>query len=58
MRRLFGIHATTTTPVIDAKGILRYRGHSKQGDQEPAVRALQAVLDGNEVPQKETPQRG
>lgn len=55
---LFGIHATTTTLVIDAKGILRYRGQFKQAEQEPAVRALQAVLDGKEVPQKETPQRG
>lgn len=55
---LFGIHATTTTLVIDAKGILRYRGQFKQGEHEPAVAALKAVLDGKEVTQKETPQRG
>ncbi len=55
---LFGIKTTTTTLVIDVKGILRYRGQFKQGEKEPAVAALQAVLTGKEVLQKETAQRG
>jgi len=55
---LFGVRATTTTLVIDANGILRYRGQFGQSPQEPAVAALKALLGGKEVPQKETPQRG
>ncbi len=55
---LFGVKATTTTVVIDRKGILRYRGRFVDGDRMLAKDALQAVLAGEPVAQKETPQRG
>jgi peroxiredoxin len=55
---LFGIRATTTTLVIDGNGVLRYRGQFGSGQHEPAALALKAVLAGEAVPQKETPQRG
>ncbi|MFN3652369.1 MAG: TlpA family protein disulfide reductase [Armatimonadota bacterium] len=55
---LFGVHATTTTLVIDAKRVLRYRGQFRREQEEPAAAALEAVLGGKEVPLKETPQRG
>jgi peroxiredoxin len=55
---LFGVRATTTTLVIDAKGVLRYRGQFGQGQDEPAAAALKAVLAGETVAQAETPQRG
>lgn len=55
---LFGVKATTTTVVIDGKGILRYRGQFQEGDQMLAKNALQAVLAGKPVARKETRQRG
>src|SRR5262249_36736803 len=37
---LFGVKVTTTTVVIDGKGVLRYRGQLMNGDQAPAKDAL------------------
>jgi thiol-disulfide isomerase/thioredoxin len=55
---LFGVQKTTTTVVIDGQGVLRYRGQFVEGDQMPAADALKAVLAGEPVTWKETPQRG
>lgn len=55
---LFGVKLTTTTVVIDGQGILRYRGQFLDGDQMLAGDALKAVLAGEPVTRKETPQRG
>ncbi len=55
---LFGVRVTTTTVVIDKAGVLRYRGQFG-GEGSPHSRdALQAVLDGKEVPVKETTPSG
>lgn len=50
---LFGVGVTTTTLVIDKEGVLRYRGRF-----EPGVEALKALLEGKEIPAKETPPAG
>jgi peroxiredoxin len=55
---LFGVQQTTTTVVIDGQGILRYRGQFQDGDQMLAADALKAVLAGEPIVRKETPQRG
>lgn len=55
---LFGVKVTTTTVIIDGKGILRYRGQFGDGNRMLAGDALQAVLAGKPVSLKETPQRG
>jgi len=55
---LFGVRATTTTLVIDANRVLRYRGQFGHGNAEPGPAALKAVLAGETVAQKETTQRG
>lgn len=55
---LFGVKVTTTTVVIDGKGVLRYRGQFQEGDQMLAGAALKAVLAGEPVARQETPQRG
>lgn len=55
---LFGARVTTTTVVIDGKGILRYRGRFAQGPEAHAEAALQAVLAGKPVPVAETVPRG
>jgi peroxiredoxin len=55
---LFGAKVTTTTVVIDGKGILRYRGQFLDGDQMLAGDALKEVLAGERVSRKETRQRG
>jgi peroxiredoxin len=55
---LFGVKVTTTTVVIDGRGILRYRGRLLEGEQFLAGDALKAVLAGEPVAPKETPQRG
>jgi len=55
---LFGVRATTTTLIVDAKSILRYRGQFGRGEDEPAAAALKAVIAGEAVALKETPQRG
>ena len=50
---LVGVKVTTTTMVIDKAGVLRYRGtFDRAGD------ALASVLEGKEVPVKETPPKG
>jgi peroxiredoxin len=55
---LFGVRVTTTTVVIDGKGILRYRGRFADGSQPHAENALQAVLAGKNVPKAETALQG
>jgi peroxiredoxin len=55
---LFGVKVTTTTVVIDGQGVLRYRGQFLAGDRMSAGDALKAVLAGEPVARKETPQRG
>jgi thiol-disulfide isomerase/thioredoxin len=55
---LFGVGVTTTTVVIDGKGVLRYRGQFTDRQRPFAEEALKAVLAGNEVPQKETALQG
>lgn len=55
---LFGVRVTTTTLVIDGKGILRYRGQFAQGAQGHAEDALKAVLAGKDVPATETVLKG
>lgn len=52
----FGAMGTTFTVVIDAQGILRYRGDFSQ-EQAGAEVALAAVLAGREVAVKETRQK-
>ena len=54
---IFGARHTTTTVVIDAAGVLRYRGQFA-GDQPFARDALQAVLAKRQVPVKETREKG
>lgn len=54
---LFGVRVTTTTVVIDRKGILRYRGQFAQG-QQALAEALKAVLVGEDVPTTQTALRG
>ena len=55
---IFGTRVTTTTIVIDSKGVLRYRGQFGHGEQTFAEDALKAVLAGQDVPVKETKHRG
>jgi thiol-disulfide isomerase/thioredoxin len=56
---LFGTEVTTTTIVIDGKGVLRYCGRFGQGDEACyAEAALKAVLAGKEVGVKTTPHDG
>jgi thiol-disulfide isomerase/thioredoxin len=56
---LFGTEVTTTTVVIDGKGVLRYCGQFRQGDGAAYVEdALKAVLAGKEVAVKTTPHQG
>jgi thiol-disulfide isomerase/thioredoxin len=55
---IFGVRATTTTVVIDSHGILRYRGQFVDSQHKFAEDALSAVLSGDDVPQKETTQKG
>jgi peroxiredoxin len=50
---LFGVTVTTTTLVVDKDGVLRYRGRFEGG-----VEALKALLDGKDIPVKETPPAG
>ena len=54
---LFGTEVTTTTVVIDGKGVLRYCGRFGRGD-DTAEAALKAVLAGKEVAVKTTPHDG
>jgi peroxiredoxin len=55
---LFGVKVTTTTLVIDAKGVLRYRGQFGRGSDAYAEDALKAVLAGEEVAVKSTREFG
>ena len=55
---VFGVYVTTTTVVIDGKGILRYRGQFMDRNQMHASDALKAVIAGIPVTRQETPQRG
>lgn len=55
---VFGVHATTTTVVIDREGVLRYRGQFRDSQHTFAEDALRAVLAGDEISQTETPQQG
>ena len=55
---LFGVRVTTTTLVIDKEGVLRYRGQFGPEDAFHAKAAVQALLDGKDVPVKETPPSG
>ncbi len=51
---LFGVRVTTTTVVIDRTGVVRYMGHFGTEDKPHAQEALKALLEGKEVPVKET----
>jgi peroxiredoxin len=55
---LFGVGVTTTTVIIDADGVLRYRGQFAHGQETYAEDALKAVLAGKAVPRHETDLRG
>lgn len=55
---LFGVKRTTTTVVIDGKGVLRYCGQFRQKGGGSAEEALKAVLTGKEVAIKTTPHNG
>jgi len=55
---LFGVRVTTTTVVIDGKGILRYRGRFAHGTTAYAEDALKAVLAGKAVSTAETSPSG
>lgn len=58
---LFGVRMTTTTVVIDGRGVLRYRGQFATHDEQQhpfAEEALKAVLAGNEVSLKVTELQG
>ncbi|MBM3875375.1 MAG: TlpA family protein disulfide reductase [Verrucomicrobia bacterium] len=50
---VFGVKLTTTTVVIDANGVLRYRGRFGRAGESPAEDAVKSVLDGGEVKIKE-----
>ena len=51
-------NATTTTVIIDGQGRLQYRGRFADEKTAFAEVATQNVLSGQDVPQKEMPQRG
>jgi thiol-disulfide isomerase/thioredoxin len=55
---IFGVQVTTTTIVIDSKGILRYRGQFGASGHAYAAEALEAVLAGKDVRVKKTRQKG
>jgi thiol-disulfide isomerase/thioredoxin len=55
---VFGTEVTTTTVVIDGRGVLRYCGQFRQNDTAHAEDALKAVLAGKEVAVKTTPHDG
>lgn len=46
---LFGAKVTTTTLIIDRKGVLRYRGQFGRGERAFAQEALEALMAGKEV---------
>lgn len=55
---VFGTQVTTTTVIIDGKGVLRYRGQFGNQQHPFARDALSAVLTGTDVPVEETRQKG
>ena len=55
---IFGTRVTTTTIVIDSKGILRYCGQFADRQHAYAADALKAVLAGEEVRVKKTRHKG
>ena len=55
---MFGITTTTTTVVIDSKGVLRYRGRFQDDEHAYADNAIVAVLAGRDVLVKETAHLG
>ena len=55
---ILGVQVTTTTIVIDSKGILRYRGQFGASGHAYAAEALEAVLAGEDVRVKKTRQKG
>lgn len=55
---IFGTQVTTTTVVIDSDGVLRYCGQFGDREHNFAEDALKAVLAGEEIPVKKTPQKG
>ncbi len=55
---MFGITTTTTTVLIDSKGVLRYRGRFHDDEHAYADNAIVAVLAGRDVLVKETAHRG
>lgn len=55
---LFGVRLTTTTVVIDKAGVLRYKGQFGNDDNPHAKNAVNAVLEGKDVPVKETAPAG
>ena len=55
---LFGVSTTTTTVVIDSKGVLRYRGRFQDHEHAYTDNAIVAVLAGSDVVVKETAHRG
>ena len=55
---LFGVRVTTTTVVIDGKGVLRYRGRFADRRHTYAEDALKNVLAGQTVKVAETTHRG
>lgn len=55
---VFGLNCTTTALLVDASGVLRYRGRFDQGEEKYAEDALTAVLDGREVKTSVTAEAG
>jgi len=55
---IFGARVTTTTVVIDSRGVLRYCGQFGDKQHSFAADALQAVLAGEEVHVKKTRHKG
>jgi hypothetical protein len=55
---IFGTEVTTTTVVIDGKGLLRYCGQFGDHQHSYAEEALKAVLAGKEVEVKTTRHNG
>ena len=55
---IFGTRVTTTTVVIDSKGVLRYCGQFGDQQHTYAADALKSVVAGEEVQVKKTKHKG
>lgn len=55
---IFGVNATTTTVVIDGKGVLRYLGQFGNAEHAFAADALKSVLAGDDVAVQRTRPKG